>query len=62
MKKARLFLVGTLMSTFFIVGPAGPASANCQGDPNLPDPCVAICQIGQSNKYTEGLFSFCEIW
>jgi hypothetical protein len=61
MKKARLFLVGVLMSGFIVVG-AGPASANCQGDPNLPDPCVAICVVGQGNKYTEKLFSFCEVW
>jgi hypothetical protein len=61
MRKARLFLVATLMSTFIVAG-ASPASANCQGDPNLPDPCVAICVIGQSNKYTEKLTSFCEVW
>lgn len=61
MKKARLILVGVLMSGFIVVG-AGPASANCHADPSLPDPCVAVCVIGQGNKYTKDLFSFCEIW
>ena len=61
MKKLRLFLAGSLVSAFIVVG-AGPASANCHSDPSLPDPCVAVCVIGQSSKYTEKLFSFCEVW
>ena len=61
MKKLRLFLVATLASGFIVVG-AGPASANCYSDPSLPDACAAVCQIGQGNKYTEKLFSFCEVW
>ena len=62
MKKVRLFLVAALASSFMIVG-AGPASANCQSDPNVPvDACAAVCEIGQGNKHTQKLFSFCEVW
>jgi hypothetical protein len=42
------------------VGSAGPASAKCVGDP--VNPCVLICEVGLSNKYTEDLFSFCYVW
>lgn len=59
MKKLRVFLVGALISAFLFVG-AGPASANCVGEP--VDPCAAICQVGLGNKYTHDLFEFCYVW
>jgi hypothetical protein len=59
MKKLRLVLVAALASSFMFVG-AAPASANCTGEP--VDACAAICQVGQSNKYTAELFEFCWIW
>jgi hypothetical protein len=59
MKKLRLFLVATALASAFVVTGAGPASANCEGDPNV---CVLICSVGQSNKYTEGAFKFCHTW
>lgn len=60
MKKLRLFVAAAALTSAFIVGGASPASANCVGEP--VNPCVLICQVGQSNKYTEGLFRFCHVW
>ena len=59
MRKLRLFLVTALMASTFVVASAAPASANCEGDPNV---CVLVCEIGTSNKYTEELFTFCYVW
>jgi hypothetical protein len=58
MKKVRLFLVGALVSSFLVLG-AGPASAECVGEPNV---CVLVCEVGMSNKYTADLFEFCKVW
>ena len=58
MKKLRIFLVASLVAGFMVVA-AGPAKANCEGDPNA---CVLICQVGTGNKYTEPLFRFCYVW
>jgi hypothetical protein len=57
MKKLRLFLVGALVAGFLVVA-AGPASADCAGD---PDVCAVVCQIGLGNKYTHHLFEFCYV-
>jgi hypothetical protein len=59
-RKVRVFLAAVSFASAFIVVGAGPASAKCVGDP--VNPCVVICQVGQSNKYTEDLFSFCNVW
>ena len=45
------------MAAFLLIG-AGPASANCAGD---PDVCAAVCQVGLGNKYTHHLFEFCYV-
>jgi hypothetical protein len=60
MRKLRLFLAASVLASVFVVGSAGPASAKCVGDP--VNPCVLICEVGLSNKYTEDLFSFCYVW
>ena len=60
MKKLRAFLATALLASLFVVGGAGPAKANCEGEPI--NACVLICEIGKSNKYTEGLFRFCDVW
>jgi hypothetical protein len=59
MKKLRLVVVAALASSFLITG-AGPASANCYGEP--VDACAAICQVGLSNKHTKPFFEFCYVW
>jgi hypothetical protein len=59
MKKIRMLVAATLLAGGLIVVGAPPASANCEGDPNV---CVLICSVGQSNKYTKDLFSFCYVW
>jgi hypothetical protein len=60
MKKLRVFLATVSLASAFVVVGAGPASANCYGEP--VDACAAVCQVGQSNKYTEGAFKFCHVW
>jgi len=63
MKKVRVFLAGAALAASFIVVGAGPASARCVSDPSLPvNPCVLVCEVGQSNKWTEPLFRFCYVW
>ena len=59
MKRLRVFLATLMLASAFVVAGAGPASANCEGDPNV---CVLVCKVGQSNKYTEGAFRFCYVW
>jgi hypothetical protein len=59
MRKLRLFLAATALASMFVVGGASPASANCHGEP--VDACAVVCAVGQSNKYTAELFSFCEV-
>jgi hypothetical protein len=59
MKKLRLFLAASALATSMVVVGAGPASANCVGEP--VNPCVIVCEVGTSNKYTEDLFAFCAI-
>ncbi|MGH2754654.1 MAG: hypothetical protein ACRDLB_09480 [Actinomycetota bacterium] len=59
MRRLRVLLAAAVMASAFIVVGAAPASANCEGEPNA---CVLICEVGQSNKYTEGLFRFCHVW
>jgi hypothetical protein len=60
MKKLRVFLAAATLASAFIVVGAGPASARCVGEP--VNACVLICEVGNSNKYTADLFSFCEVW
>lgn len=57
MKKLRVFLATALMSSAFIVVGAGPASANCEGDP--VNPCVLVCEVGGkwANKFLP-----CDTW
>jgi hypothetical protein len=62
MRKIRIFLAGAALASVFIVGGAAPASASCVSDPGLPNACVLICEVGQSNKYTADLFRFCYVW
>ena len=58
MKKLRLFFATALLASAFVATSAAPASAKCVGEPNV---CVLVCQVGQSNKYTAGLFEFCHV-
>lgn len=63
MRKVRLLIVGAVLASSFLFVGASPASANCWSDPSLPvDPCVVVCSVGQSNKYTADLFRFCDVW
>lgn len=59
MKKLRVLLASVAMASAFVVTQAPPASAKCVGEP--VNPCVLICSVGQSNKYTEPLFRFCHV-
>jgi hypothetical protein len=60
MKKLRIFLATASLASAFVVLGAGPASAKCAGEP--VNACVLVCQVGTSNKYTQDLFKFCEVW
>lgn len=60
MKKLRVFVATAALASAFIVTGAPPASAKCVGDP--VNPCVLICEVGNSNKYTQDLFAFCKVW
>jgi hypothetical protein len=60
MKKLRLILVMAILASAFVVMGAGPAKADCYGEP--VNPCVVVCQIGLGNKYTRDLFKFCYVW
>ncbi|MGI8774851.1 MAG: hypothetical protein ACR2KQ_07550 [Actinomycetota bacterium] len=60
MKKLRGFVVAALLGSSFLVLAAGPATAKCVGEP--VNPCVIVCEAGQSNKYTADLFAFCQVW
>ncbi|MDQ3957233.1 MAG: hypothetical protein M3273_02805 [Actinomycetota bacterium] len=60
MKKLRVFLATAALASAFIVVGAGPAQASCVGEP--VNPCVLVCKVGLSNKYTEPLFRFCYVW
>jgi hypothetical protein len=59
MKKVRMLLVVASLASASIVVSATPASAKCVGDP--VNPCVIVCSVGQSNKYTEKFFEFCNV-
>jgi hypothetical protein len=59
MKKLRVFLATASLASAFIVVGAGPASANCIGEP--VDPCALVCSVGYNNKYTQPLFRWCTI-
>lgn len=59
MKKLRLFLAASALASVFVVGGASPAHAKCVGEP--VNPCVLVCSIGLSNKYTAPLFQWCYI-
>lgn len=60
MKRLSVFLAAVSVASAFTVVSAAPASAKCVGEP--VNPCVLICEVGQSNKYTEGAFRFCHVW
>ena len=60
MRKLRVLLAATTLASAFVIVGAGPASANCVGEP--VNPCVLVCEVGLGNKYTKDLFSFCYIW
>jgi len=60
MKKLRVLLAATTLASAFVIVGAGPARANCVGEP--VNPCVLVCEVGLGNKYTKDLFSFCYIW
>ena len=60
MKRLRLLVAASLLASVFVVGSAGPAKANCEGDP--VNPCVLVCEVGLGNKYTKDFFSFCYVW
>ena len=59
MRKLRVFLAAASVAAAFTVLSPAPASAKCVGEP--VNPCVIICAVGQSNKYTEPLFRFCHV-
>ncbi len=59
MRKLRVFIVAAAIAVGSIVVGAAPASAKCVGEP--VNPCVVLCQIGLSNKYTEPLFRWCYV-
>lgn len=59
MKKLRLLLAAATMASAFVVVGAAPAHAKCVGEP--VNPCVIVCGIGNSNKYTEPFFGWCEV-
>lgn len=54
MKKLRVFLATAAMASSFLIVSAGPASADCLGQP--VSTCAAVCRTGQGNKYTRPLF------
>ena len=59
MKKLRVFLsAATIASAFTVLSPS-PAHAKCVGEP--VNPCVLLCSIGLSNKYTEPAFRWCYV-
>ena len=59
MKKLRVFLATAALASSIVVVGAGPAHAKCVGEPI--NPCVLVCSIGLSNKYTAGAFQWCYI-
>ena len=59
MKKLRVLLAGAIMASAFVVTSASPAHANCVGEPI--NPCVLLCSVGLSNKYTAPAFRWCYV-
>jgi hypothetical protein len=59
MKKLRVFLAATALSSVFVVGGASPAHASCIGEP--VNPCAVVCAIGLGNKYTAPAFRWCYV-